>query len=61
MPIEIREIVIKAQLEKDTPHAKDHSAVSEQQLWEMKQEIMADLLEKMEEKLEEKRWSNFKR
>ncbi|MEL6863532.1 MAG: DUF5908 family protein [Bacteroidota bacterium] len=57
MPIEIREVVVKAQLEKTRSTPQQSTAVSEDQIRELKEEILSELLEKMEEKL----WKTLER
>ena len=52
MPIEIREVVIKAQLERSVhnPMAQQQN-LNEERILELKEEILSELLEKLEEKL----------
>jgi len=57
MPIEIREVVIKAQLEKKLFDTGDQQNFSEEKILQLKEEIIAEMMEKMEEKL----WSMPKR
>ena len=56
MPIEIREVVIKAQLEKRSSSDSNTSQLTEEQLHEFKEAIISEVLEKMEEKM----WKKFK-
>ena len=57
MPIEIREVVIKAQLEKKSSSDNNTSQLTEEQLYEFREAIISEVLEKMEEKM----WKKFKR
>ena len=50
MPIEIREVVIKAKLEKNFLSQSQEGGMSEEKIQQIKAEILEDLLEKMEEK-----------
>lgn len=49
MPLEIREVVIKAQLERAQPERSEQEPLPEQDLQVLKEEIWAYCLEKMEE------------
>ncbi len=57
MAIEIREVVIKAQLERSLSQKEDNQHFSAEKIQEIKKEILSELLEKMEEKL----WKKFER
>ena len=52
MPIEIREVVVKAQLEKPLAGSQNKEVLSKELLLEMKEEIMAELMEKVEDKFD---------
>jgi len=51
MPIEIREVVIKANLEDSSIRSGNHQEVSSEMISTLKEEIMEDLLEKIEDRL----------
>ncbi len=51
MPIEIREVVIKANLEKSFSHKDSDEVVKEEQIRDLKEQIMAELMEQITEKL----------
>lgn len=51
MPIEIREVVIKAQLERKPFGQNNQGDLSEEKILQIKEEIMSAMMEKIEEKL----------
>lgn len=51
MPIEIREVVIKAQLEKSFSEDEKKYNLSDENLDEVKEKIVAEVLEKIMDKL----------
>lgn len=57
MPIEIREVLIKAQLEKKEYRSTEEQTISPDMIRDLKEEIMDDLLEKIEDRL----WKKLKR
>ena len=49
MPVEIREVIIKAKLEKPLSPPTNTASLSEEQLETFKQELMEAILEKVED------------
>lgn len=56
MPLEIREVVIKAHLERVPPHARKAKSLDKSELLALKEEIIETCLEKIEQRLQR----NFK-
>lgn len=54
MPIEIREVVIKAQLDKSLSDQSNDQMITEERLQEMKGKIVSELTEKIMDKLWQK-------
>lgn len=54
MPIEIREVVIKAQLEKPGDHLNQNQGLNKQLLEKIKADILKTCLEQLEEKLNQR-------
>lgn len=52
MPVEIRELVIKASIEQKSPHAPN-AVITEEMIEKIKNEIISELLNEVKDKVEE--------